>query len=948
MVLGLSKKWIMGSERQDVIKMKNSTFKYLFRPIQVVNVLIIILLIVFISSCNCKMKEFVSLSTNLQRKIFFTIKKKGYTNIVKLNTKTKSKEIVCSIPFQPEDIVISSDQKKVAIATITETVGGNKYDIYTMNIDGSNQKNNTDALKIPKTYIVDQICFSPDNQHIAILISSRNQEKKNESLIYLIKLDETKTETFPADESSFTLMYQIFFEIQHSKNTANNALKHSYADYNGTIKYNPDNFEFLLHDQNNKSIGIYSWKERKFSPILNYTESIDDFSWTPDRKSILFTVKVDEKKIDKNPDEFYDVILYNISSKSITAIMSSVKIQFPSILWLPNEKSFIYLIKGSYFYGSLHDTFLENYNLSSMKTSKVAKSGDVTKLEMLTNDQIIVHELLVDGMGNSIFNLESQKFEEIQYPLQLSASGTVFSFNNQHILFSQYGFVGYDSMTKKINSQYLALKNNESLGSFIVGETLSPDQSNFYFVYKNKIFNFDLTGKLLFIELLTSSNFSYQNTDSSFLLGFFSSPSEITYLEYVNKGSEMTDLYQYDFANKKITNLTENVGELLDYQVSPDQQSVALLTKDFEKNLRELSIMNLSTATENPSKMIKIATFQPIIDEREDRYTKLNFSDEPMLLTMLWSKDSQWLYFTSNKVHEPDATDEANFKRNILSIHRVNKDGTGLIVLSGPERRSFFPTLSPDNQQMVFVANDDQLIKQMNSDGTNLHTFFETDPSSSRSSDVYFQPRWLLDNKTIAFILKASNEKNLKLMFLDEQEKLILSKDIMFQDRADYQPYELYKVLDMNHFCSPNKQLVAYHSLIDLKLNRFQAILLKDLKEEIPLKGNITDFRWSPSGNQLLLLESKELNQINQLTLYDCNTNTYSPISQDVQQIFDACWSPDGKQILYSGTDSKTGQIGFKTSNPDGSNQKVLFTFGENPLERPSSIEKVEKLVWLK
>jgi len=84
------------------------------------------------------------------------------------------------------------------------------------------------------------------------------------------------------------------------------------------------------------------------------------------------------------------------------------------------------------------------------------------------------------------------------------------------------------------------------------------------------------------------------------------------------------------------------------------------------------------------------------------------------------------------------------------------------------------------------------------------------------------------------------------------------------------------------------------------------------------------------------------------LAIYDFDVKLSSDILVDVYDVYDATWSPDGKQIVYSGNDLVSGQIVFKTSQVDGSNQKVLFTFGENPLERPSSIEKIEKLVWLK
>lgn len=896
----------------------------------------LLLLVVLCSSLSSCKKQ----STLSQNKILFTAKKKGYTNIVRLDTKIKSKKIVNSLPFQPEDIVISHDQKKMAIVTITETVGGNKSDIYTMNIDGTNLKNITNALNIPETNKVVEICFSPDNQQIAILIAIRNQNKKDESKIYLVNLDGTKLETYPSGDSNFTQIYQIFFEILHSKNTANSALKSYFAEYNGTLKYNPDKMEFLLHDMNNKSIGIYSWKERKVSPILDYSVSIVDFSWTPDRKSILFIVKVDEKEIDEHLYEFYDVFINNITNKSLTKIMASTKIQFPSILWLPNGKSFIYLIKGSYFYSSLHSSFVEKFDLVSLSSSSLFKAGLITKLEMFTDNQIVIHSDVIDGKRNYFVNLESKKQEIIQYPENLSASGNVFSFINQHILFSQYGFVGYDSKTKLINSQYIAWKTNESLGSVISGETLAPDKSMFYFVYKKNLYLFDLSGKLLYMDVFTPTSFENHSTDSSFLLGFFSSPSEITYLEYVENDNEESgkELNSFNIQTNQLSNLTEALPGLISYQVSPDQQSVALLTKDFGKKIYEVSIMNLNLP--HQKKVIKSFPFnEASADSFWDNLYSYAFrfgsAEDAYLYPLFWSNDSQRLFFTSINPHIPKEGEDSIY---YPILNQVNVDGSNLKILSKTDFPAFQAHVSPDGKRIVFFQGIKQEVTVMNSKGTGRKILNKQDPPGT-----YAHPMCSPDSKMIAYYFMDAKDVALYLIVNFNQN--IIKKKINFSFK---QLDSLLPLLDSNNLFSPNNVYTSFVQSLDLEKNLFQAVLLRNLKEEIPLKGNNISFRWSPIGNQLLLLESKEKYQINQLTLYDCATNTYIPISQDVQQIFDATWSPDGKQILYSGTDSKTGQIVFKTSQADGSNQKVLFTFGENPQERPSTIEKIEKLVWLK
>ena len=242
----------------------------------------------------------------------------------------------------------------------------------------------------------------------------------------------------------------------------------------------------------------------------------------------------------------------------------------------------------------------------------------------------------------------------------------------------------------------------------------------------------------------------------------------------------------------------------------------------------------------------------------------------------------------------------------------------------------------------------------MNSDGSNRKTLFANTQTSKRDlDDTFYLPVWSSDNHSIAFYARyitntKNNQDELTLVMIADKGELIRKESCTFPGIDNYQNQSVFPLLDTTHLFSPNNKNIAYLKNIDTYKNIFKAVLLKNLKEELPLQGNIVGFRWSPDGNKLILLESKERNQINKLTLYDCTNNTYTPISQDVQQIYDVTWSPDGKQILYSGTDSKTDQIVFKTTKPDGSDQKVLFTFGENPQELPNPIDKIEKVIWLK
>lgn len=403
-------------------------------------------------------------------------------------------------------------------------------------------------------------------------------------------------------------------------------------------------------------------------------------------------------------------------------------------------------------------------------------------------------------------------------------------------------------------------------------------------------------------------------------------PLKLVFLEY---GINETELYQYDLTTKKSTNITKELGEVKLFQVSPDQKQVAVLSTNPEVDTYFVNLISLATVS-----LIKKITSFPVPQKLGNNLAPNAIYDSAQLYSLVWSPDSQFLYFTSG-----GASRDINGNIiNTLVINQVLSDGTGLLQLTDPDKISFQPSLSPDGKQIVYVSGEDLKLNIMNSDGTNKRIL----DSRNSASEIY-QPIWSPDNKQLAYFQKRSSDSLFQFSIININGKTIKNFPI-----AVLYHLPLLKDLHLQNTFSPNAINIAF--IKNYRSDPYQStiIFLKDLKEEISLKGNNIGFRWSPDGNQMLLFEATTNDQLIGIFLYDCSTNSYAPISQDVQQIFDACWSPDGKQILYAGSDSKTGQIVFKASQADGSNQKVLFTFGENPLERPSSIEKIEKLVWLK
>jgi Tol biopolymer transport system component len=882
-------------------------------------------------SCNKEKKTAVT----PQNKILFTAKSKSHTNIVKLNTKTKVKEILAAFPMEPEDIIISPDQKKMAFKSRTENSGQEGFAIYTMNLNGTNFVNLTKFLTLPdfNCYFVD-FCFSPDNQKIAVLVNSLNLKKESKQVIFLVNLDGKEKEVYWENEPKFSLMNQLFFEVLKSLKTRNNwsGYRFSYDWSKGRIKANTDLMEYLLFDS--KYIGIYSWKKRSFTPIkeiINPSGQYDwSFSWSLDKKTIFYFSKDDDKKT-------HSAYRFDMSSKNIVKLTENF-LDALYMLWQPDGKKIIYaeLTKvishpdSSHYNQYFYD--LKEFDMDTNTVTKIISTRDVGGLFYLSDQKVLINKWQYESHWVSILNLKTKQIVDLfdyetfrdHFILDLN----LFVLDRNLIGLQKETMYIYNTDKSQISLKYEITEKSVDSDSTPFGLTISPDRSMYYFANEEKLFVFSANGNLLFTDVLTPKNSEHPFNDPSFLLGFFSSPSEITYLEYVDYVEEnMIENYEINLETKKATNLNQKLGKVKSIQVSPTQKLMAVLSMNEEKTDYFIDLVDL-TNTSPPKRLV---SFQK---PEETESTLYLFTDKSLIYSTFWSPDSQYLYFISGG---------SSLKNNLnlvntLVINRIKADGTELMSLTDPSDQSFQANVSPDGKQIVFNSSKDQLVSMMNKDGTKNKVIIQNEKLFQR-----YQPTWSPNSKLFTFY--QMNQGDLKFQFVISNTKGKILKTIPIEVIRDPLINEKFH---FQKFFSADSNYVAYIKNYQQEPFQSTLALLKDLKEEILLKGNIVSFHWSPTGNQIILLDSKNRYQFNKLSLYDCATNTYIPISQDIQQLFDACWSPDGKQILYAGTDSKAGQIVFKTSNPDGSNQKLLLPFGDNPLERPSSIEKIENLVWLK
>jgi Tol biopolymer transport system component len=95
-------------------------------------------------------------------------------------------------------------------------------------------------------------------------------------------------------------------------------------------------------------------------------------------------------------------------------------------------------------------------------------------------------------------------------------------------------------------------------------------------------------------------------------------------------------------------------------------------------------------------------------------------SDKSLGWATTWSKDGQWIAFTTGQIF--------GGVRGICDIQKMRPDGSGLINLTmDSQANNAFPDFSPDSRRIVFRSSRDgnQEIYLMDADGGNLHRLTE-------------------------------------------------------------------------------------------------------------------------------------------------------------------------------------------------------------------------------
>jgi Tol biopolymer transport system component len=843
--------------------------------------------------------------------------------IKQFNFDTLKEELVGELNACIEDYwVISPDRKKIAYlgrSPRRELPGlGNyesPYDLYVMNVDGSDIKRITFNIKFFLYGPADSFktIFTPDSQEI--IISSDYWSDSPEVATYLINFAQNTCTKYDENNPLYWPM-QSYIEQQGMDFSDNDFIRR----YFPPVLPNGDNY-LVWHQSDSypgqrTELGTFNWKKKEYKKICSSPIPDADILsavWSFDFSKII--IKVDESDKHYIGSIPYHILIYDISTKSFFKVLD--------MAYNPEEicSEFYTMVNRKYL------LFFQSKKLWSFDIENHKKAEIITFKKTCSICPLDENRCIIKGDEKEVYLFSSSDHSLVKLSIPVNSSNFVML---DHFLYftTDKTFAKYDFPSKTFQALY---------------ESDFQNKFSVFFLPKNQLFYFySSLDDILVIQDKTGRQITkIKNIDSIPFPDYLDSTIRFhsDHFYYFTRQSQSSDLYYAKSIQDKPINLTQGKYPVLRSELSPDQDKVAFYSLDSIANTASVHLINMK----NPKKVMTLATFTfdyPVYPSwgcfpRE--YPEEHF------LTLSWSKDSQWIYFVTR-----DAS-----KR--FMIYRAKADGKEMTLLSDPKSSSFGSMVSPDGKQIVYVTGEERKIALMNTDGTNKKII-----SDGIATKQCFFPAWSPDGKMIAFNQLIMEDRRFdtpnltnQIIIITPQGKVIEKIDCKYINPRSTYP-EFYQSRNFwsystNYFSCLQSVNNTYAGEVGYHSDSQICVWEKNFFNGEPIEPIIRTFKWAHSKDNLMLFVTQHSNFLdNKIQLFDCKTKQYTTITQYISILSDAAWSPEDSEVLYAGTDMLSGQMVFKVASSDGSYQKLLFTFGENPLEQPSSIADIDELVWLK